>query len=92
MVTWSPRFLPLWRRRRWALAAVWLLNIQGTADLLLAYYKGVIGVQLDPGVMGAAFYIPTVIVPLLLTAHAMSFLLLSRGRHPAAEALNEGTE
>ena len=65
-------------RSSWALAVVWLLNIEGTVDLLFAYYQGVIGVGLAPGVMGAAFYIPTVFVPLLLVTHFMMFRLLLR--------------
>jgi len=61
---------------RLALAAVWLLNLEGTIDLLFAYYQGVIGVGLPAGVLGAAFYIPTVFVPMLLVAHLMTFRLL----------------
>ncbi|MFB9268496.1 hypothetical protein ACFFWD_36165 [Bradyrhizobium erythrophlei] len=59
-----------------AIALVWLFNIVGFADLLLAYYDGTIGVGLPPGSMGAAFYIPTVIVPPLLVTHVMMFRLL----------------
>ena len=62
----------------WALAAVWLLNIEGTLDLLVAFYQGLIGVGLPPGVLGAAFYIPTVIVPPLLVTHFLMFRLLLR--------------
>src|SRR5438445_12245287 len=50
-------------RASWALAAVWLFNVEGTIDLLFAFYQGLIGVRLAPGVLGAAVYIPTVIVP-----------------------------
>ncbi|XIA67098.1 hypothetical protein ACFIOY_15580 [Bradyrhizobium sp. TZ2] len=42
-------------RKSWALAAVWLLNLAGTIDLLFAYYQGVIGVSLPPGSLGATF-------------------------------------
>jgi hypothetical protein len=73
-------------RASWALAAVWLLNIEGTLDLLFAYYQGLIGVGLAPGVMGAAFYIPTVIVPPLLVTHFLMFRLLLR-----AEGLGEAS-
>ena len=65
-------------RASWALAAVWLLNIEGAIDLLFAYYQGVIGVGLPPGALGSAFYIPTVIVPPLLVTHLMMFRLLLR--------------
>jgi hypothetical protein len=66
---------------RWALAIpiVWILNLWGTADLLNAYYKGVTQVA-DLGYFGAAIYIPALFVPILLTAHALAFmLLLQRG-------------
>jgi hypothetical protein len=67
--------------RRWALAipVVWILNLWGTADLLNAYYKGVTQVA-SPGLFGAGIYIAALYVPLLLTAHALAFmLLLKRG-------------
>ena len=51
-------------------------NIWGTLDLLNAYYKGVkIG---DPGLFGAAIYIPALYVPLLLVSHVLVFMILSR--------------
>jgi len=55
----------------------WAFNIFGSADLLYAFYEGN-RVQLDsaPGLQGAAYFIPTVLVPLLLTTHALVFLLL----------------
>jgi hypothetical protein len=70
--------LALARRASFATLLVWLFNIWGTADLLFAYYQGLFGVQLDPGMLGAAFYIPTAIVPGLLTTHAVMFWLLIR--------------
>jgi hypothetical protein len=69
------------RKASWALAAVWLFNIEGTADLLFAYYQGVVGAPLPAGALGAAFYIPAVLVPPLLVLHALIFVLLMR---PAA--------
>src|SRR5215470_12521603 len=56
---------------------VWAFNIFGSADLLYAFYEGN-RVHLDsaPGLQGAAYFIPTVLVPLLLTTHALVFLLL----------------
>jgi len=55
----------------------WAFNILGTADLLYAFYEGN-RVHLDsaPGLQGAAYFIPTVLVPLLLITHALLFLLL----------------
>jgi hypothetical protein len=65
--------------KHWSLAIllVWLFNLWGTIDLLYAYYNG-IALQLDPGLFGAAYYIPTAIVPLLLVAHGLIFWLLVR--------------
>ncbi|UCI07080.1 hypothetical protein [Mesorhizobium sp. B1-1-8] len=63
-------------RASWAITAVWLFNIEGSIDLLFAYYQGVVGIGLEPGVLGAAFYIPTVYVPLLLVSHFLVFRLL----------------
>jgi hypothetical protein len=52
-------------RTRWATPLVWLFNLWGTIDLLNAIYQGQIGVGIGPGSLGAAFFIPTVIVPAL---------------------------
>ena len=59
----------------WAIAAVWIFNIWGAADLLFAFYKGV-RVNLEPGELGAGFYIVTSLVPILLVSHALIFMLL----------------
>lgn len=64
-------------RWRFALPIVWIFNLEGTADLLNAYFKGVTQVA-DPGLMGAGIYIPTVYVPILLISHTLAFILLSR--------------
>jgi hypothetical protein len=74
--------LALSARASWAIPLAWLLSIVGSVDLLYAYYDGVFGVGLAPGVMGAAVYIPIVVVPPLLIAHAMMFRLLLRGENP----------
>ncbi len=52
----------------------------GAADLLYAFYNGLFGVELPPGSLGAAFFIPTAIVPLLFLTHAMMFRLLLQSR------------
>jgi hypothetical protein len=51
--------------------------VWGTIDLLYAYYNGIM-LELEPGLFGAAFYIPTMIVPPLLVTHALIFLILLR--------------
>jgi hypothetical protein len=60
--------------------AVWIFNIEGTADLLFANYQGVVGVGLPPGALGAAFFIPTLIVPPLLVTHVLIFWQLLRSQ------------
>src|SRR5262249_4719399 len=58
--------LALQARASWAIAIVWVFNVWGALDLLSAIYNGQFGVGIAPGSLGAAFYIPTVIVPALL--------------------------
>ena len=70
--------MALSRRASVATLLVWLFNVWGTADLLLAYYQGVFGVQLDARMLGAAFFIPTAVVPPLLITHGLIFWLLVR--------------
>ena len=62
----------------WVIPFVWVFNLWGTADLLYAVYLGQIAVRIDPGSLGAAFFIPTVVVPPLLITHGLIFWLLLR--------------
>jgi hypothetical protein len=62
----------------WALALVWVFNLWGTADLLFAFYQGEIGVRINPGSMGADYFIPVALVPPLLITHGLIFWLLLR--------------
>ena len=75
--------LALASRTSWATAMVWLFNVWGTVDLLHAIYQGQFGVRIDPESLGAAFFIPTVVVPALLVTHALIFWLLLRRTHEA---------
>ena len=59
-------------------AAVWAFSVWGTADLLYAFYEGFSG-GLQVGRLGAAYFIVTFAVPLLLVTHAAIFRLLLRG-------------
>jgi hypothetical protein len=72
--------LSLAARASWAVPIVWVFNVWGTVDLLHAVYEGQIGVGIDPGSLGATFFIPTVVVPLLLVTHVLIFWLLLRPR------------
>ncbi len=60
-----------------AVALVWLFNIVGTVDLLNALRH----VDVAPA-FGAAWYIPTFLVPLLLVTHFMIFVRLLRRVRP----------
>lgn len=62
-----------------AIVLVWLFNVWGTADLLYAFYAANL-VQVDPGALGAAFFIPTFVVPPLLVTHSLIFWLLFRSK------------
>jgi len=66
-------------RKSWASALVWVFNIWGAADFLFAFVQAQ-RVGIDPGAFGAAFFIPTAIVPPLLVTHALIFRLLVRPR------------
>jgi hypothetical protein len=80
--------LALSNRASSAMPLVWVFNLWGTADFLYAFYQGQFGVGIDPGALGAAFYIPTAIVPPLLVTHALIFRLSlgSAQSHPAPAA------
>jgi len=68
-------------KSRLELAFVWLFNLWGSADLLYAFYQGN-QVGLEPGQLGAAYFIVTVLVPLLLITHALVFRLLLQPGNP----------
>ncbi len=59
-----------------AMAALWVFNVVGTVDLLNALRH----VDVAPN-LGAAWYIPTLFVPLLLVTH---FMIFARLLNPAA--------
>ena len=65
-------------RASWAIPMMWVFNVWGVVDLLHAIYQGQIGVRIGPGTLGAAFFIPTVVVPPLLVTHGLIFWLLLR--------------
>ena len=65
------------KRVSWAVAAVWLFNVWGTSDLVYAFLEGP-RVLTDVGRLGAAFFIPTAVVPPLFVTHVVLFLLLLR--------------
>ena len=76
--------------RRTGVLIAWIFNLWGSADLLNAFYQAN-SAGLLPGQLGATYFIPTVLVPLLLITHGLAFRILLqheneavvRERHPA---------
>jgi hypothetical protein len=58
-------------------AAAWIFNLWGSADLLDAFYQAN-GAGLMAGQLGATYFIPTLGVPLLLVTHVLAFRILLR--------------
>jgi hypothetical protein len=58
----------------------WIFNLWGFADLLNAFYQAN-HAGLLPGQLGATYFIPTVIVPLLLITHGLAFRILLQHEH-----------
>jgi hypothetical protein len=54
---------------------VWIFNVWGSADLLDAFYQGN-HAGLLAGKLGALYFIPTFVVPLLLITHGLTFRIL----------------
>ena len=73
-------------RSRAGVAVVWIFNLWGTADLLNSFYQGP-HVGLLAGQLGAAYFIPTLVVPLLLITHGLAFRILVQ--HQPASAMQE---
>ena len=69
---------------RYSRIAIWAFSVWGSADLLFAFYQGVIGVGIDPATLGAAWFIPTLAVPLLLWTHVLVFASLVRTSRSAS--------
>ena len=64
----------------------WIFNLWGSADLLNAFYQAN-DAGLVPGQLGAAYFIPTLIVPLLLITHGLAFRTLLQ--HQSESAMRE---
>ena len=69
----------------------WIFSLWGTADLFNAFYQAN-HAGLTAGQLGSTYFIPTVIVPLLLITHGLAFRILlphraepamQESRHPA---------
>ena len=63
----------------------WIFNVWGTADLFNAFYQAN-HAGLMAGQLGATYFIPTFIVPLLLITHGIGFrILVQRQAQPAMQ-------
>ena len=60
----------------------WVFNVWGAADLLNVFYQAN-HAGLLPGQLGATYFIPTVLVPLLLITHGLAFRILLQHGHEA---------
>ena len=73
-------------RSNWpiAISMVWIFNVVGTLDLFNAVFQGLR--YTSDGQLGAAYFIPAVVVPALLVTHAIVFWLLIRKQTGEATA------
>jgi hypothetical protein len=62
---------------------VWIFNLWGSADLLNAFYQANES-GLSAGQLGATYFIPTFIVPLLLITHGLAFRILLQHQNESA--------
>jgi len=66
-------------------AVAWIFNLWGSVDLLNAFYQAN-HAGLLAGQLGAAYFIPTLVVPLLLITHGLAFrILLQHQPEPAMQ-------
>jgi len=70
--------------RRAGVVIAWIFNIWGSADLLDAFYQANHS-GLMAGQLGATYFIPTLIVPLLLITHGLAFRILLRRQNEYGE-------
>ena len=64
----------------------WIFNLWGSADILNAFYQAN-NAALVPGQFGVTYFIPTLVVPLLLITHGLIFRILLQ--HQTVSAIQE---
>ena len=71
------------------IVTIWVFNLWGTADLLNAFYQAN-HAGLLAGQLGATYFIPTFVVPLLFITHGFAFriLLQHQGESVVRESRN----
>jgi hypothetical protein len=67
----------------------WIFNLWGTLDLLNAFYQAN-HAGLLAGQLGATYFIPTLVVPLLLITHGLAFWILLQ--HENESVTNESRQ
>src|SRR5262250_1935498 len=73
----------LFLRSAIGVSLAWIFSLWGSADLLTAFYQAK-HAGLLAGQLGAAFFLPTLIVPLLLITHGLGFRILLQHQPEAA--------
>lgn len=71
---------------RAGVVTAWIFNLWGSADILNAFYQAN-HAGLLAGQLGAAYFIPTLVVPLLLITHGLAFRILLS--HQSENAMQE---
>jgi hypothetical protein len=61
----------------------WIFNLWGSADILNAFYQAN-DAGLAAGQLGAAYFLPTLVVPLLLITHGLVFRILLQPQSESA--------
>ena len=69
--------------RRVGVVIAWIFNLWGSADLVNAFYQAN-DAGLLAGQLGATYFIPTLVVPLLLITHGLAFRILLRHQNASA--------
>ncbi len=68
------------------LVIAWIFNLWGATDLVNAFYQAN-HAGLLPRQLGATYFIPTLVVPLLLITHGLAFRILLRRPVPVQRAV-----
>jgi len=64
-------------------AAAWIFSLWGSADIVNAFYQAN-HAGLLAGQLGAAYFLPTLVVPLLLMTHGVAFRILLQHQSESA--------
>ena len=73
------------------IAIAWIFNLWGAADLFNAFYQAN-HAGLMAGQLGAGYFLPTFIVPLLLITHVLAFRILLQPQREKVSAIQEGRQ